>query len=116
MPSQKPSLVLPGISVNQQIMIAFFFVVLQGSRMGLPQHPVTLTPEQIGSLNGLLADMRHNVNNCLQLVMAATEIVARKPELAERYMGNLINQSRRITAEMMAFSDHFEAKLGITRE
>jgi C-terminal processing protease CtpA/Prc len=39
--------------------------------MPVPTEPVTLTREQIDSLNNQLAEMRHAVNNHLSLVAAA---------------------------------------------
>ena len=52
--------------------------------MPLPNQPVTLNVEQIGELNKKLATLRHDVNNNLALVVAAAEIIRRKPESAER--------------------------------
>ncbi len=80
--------------------------------MGLPLTPITLAPEQVGELNRKLADMRHNVNNYLSLVTAAAEIVARKPDMAERLMATLIEQPNRIIEEIRKFSDDFEKTVG----
>ena len=37
--------------------------------MGMPQTPVTLTPEQVAELNEKLATTRHDINNNLSLIM-----------------------------------------------
>jgi hypothetical protein len=83
--------------------------------MGLPNHPVTLTPEQIAELNGKLADLRHNVNNYLALIIAATELIRRRPETAPRLVASLDDPPQRITAEVKGFSDQLEKALEITR-
>jgi hypothetical protein len=84
--------------------------------MALPENTVALSPDQIAELNKKLSAMRHNVNNHLALIIAATELLKRKPELAERMLGNIMQQPERIISEVRAFSDEFEAALGITRE
>ncbi len=86
--------------------------VLKLRAMGLPLTPITLAPEQVSELNRKLADMRHNVNNYLSLVTAAAEIVARKPDMAERLMATLIEQPNRIIEEIRKFSDDFEKTVG----
>jgi hypothetical protein len=83
--------------------------------MGAPNHPVTLTPEQIVELNQKLADMRHNVNNHLSLIVAAAELIRRKPEAATRFLGSLADPPEKITAELKAFSAQLEKALQITR-
>ncbi len=84
--------------------------------MVLPNEPVTLSPEEIRVLSHKLAEMRHNVNNCLALVTAAAEVVARKPDMAERLMANLIEQPHKIVDQIQAFSQEFEERLKIQRE
>ena len=84
--------------------------------MSLPDKPLALTPEQVAELNEKLSTMRHNVNNHLALIVAAAELLKRKPELAERMLDNIIKQPDRIIAEVRTFSDDFEAILGIRRD
>lgn len=84
--------------------------------MGLPENTVALSPDQIAELNKKLSAMRHNVNNHLALIVAATELLKRKPELAERMLGNIMQQPERIISEVRAFSEDFESALGIRRE
>ena len=85
------------------------------ANMQLPQHPVTLTPEQIQELNARLSTLRHNVNNNLSLIVAATELLRRKPEMAARFLGSLQDPPQRITEEVKRFSDELEKVLGIVR-
>jgi hypothetical protein len=84
--------------------------------MVLPEKPIALEPEQIAELNKKLSVMRHNVNNYLALVVAASELLKRKPELAPRMIENIMQQPERVITEMRAFSEAFEAILGISRK
>lgn len=83
--------------------------------MALPEQPVTLSPEQIEELNNTLSKMRHNVNNHLALIVAGTELIRRKPEVAAKFLDSMSQQPDRITAEIRAFSDVFEAACQIRR-
>ncbi len=84
--------------------------------MALPQTPVTLTPEQIEELNEKLSKTRHDVNNCLSLIVAAIELTRRKPELAARMTDTIAQQPDKIINELRDFSAEFEKTFGITRE
>lgn len=78
-----------------------------------PCQPAALTSAQIEELNKQLATMRHDINNHLSLMMAAVELVRRKPEAAERMAGTLSEQPMKITQAMKKFSGEFEAAMGI---
>jgi hypothetical protein len=82
--------------------------------MGAPSQAVTLTPEQIAELNTKLADFRHNVNNHLSLIMTATELMRRKPELAARLLESLVEPPQRIQREVKSISDELQKALQIT--
>lgn len=84
--------------------------------MAMPQTPVTLTPEQVAELNEKLATTRHDINNNLSLIVAAVELLRRKPELAPRMIESISQQPDKIIAQMRAFSAEFEQTLGITKE
>ena len=84
--------------------------------MGLPQNPVTLTPAQVEELNAKLSDARHNVNNYLSLIVAATELIRRKPEMTPRMLETVGQQPDKITSELRKVSELFEQTLGITRD
>ncbi len=75
--------------------------------------PIVLTPSQVETLNQQLSMMRHSVNNHLSLVMAAVELVRRKPEAVERMSGTLTEQPDKIAEAMKKFSAEFELALGI---
>jgi hypothetical protein len=83
--------------------------------MGLPSQPVTLTVEALGELNRQLANMRHDINNNLSLIVAAAELMRHKPAVAERMMNTLAEQPGKITTAINKFSATFEQALGITR-
>ncbi|MGV3757867.1 MAG: hypothetical protein ACO1QS_20995 [Verrucomicrobiota bacterium] len=84
--------------------------------MGLPSEPQTLTPEQVAEINSKLSEMRHDINNYLSMIIAATELVKRKPESAERFLEMIALQPPRITSSMQSFSTEFEKLLKIERE
>lgn len=83
--------------------------------MPLPTEPATLTASEIEELNKQLATMRHDINNHLSLIMAAVELVRRKPDALERMSGTLLEQPARISEAMLKFSASFERAFGITR-
>jgi hypothetical protein len=83
--------------------------------MAVPEQAITVTPQQIEQLHQKLAKMRHNVNNNLSLVVAALELIRRKPEMAERLLDNISQQPEKIITELKAFSEEFEKALNISR-
>ncbi len=83
--------------------------------MQLPDQSVTLTPAEISELSDHLASLRHNVNNCVSLIIATAELLQRKPDLAARFVSSLAEQPSRITEEVKGFSDKLEKALRITR-
>lgn len=83
--------------------------------MTLPDQPVTLSVEQIAELNQALSKMRHDINNYLSLVMAATELIRTKPEMLARMGAALSEQPARVEAAVRAFSAQFESTFGIKR-
>jgi predicted nucleic acid-binding Zn-ribbon protein len=83
--------------------------------MTLPSEPVTLTVEQIAALNRELSNMRHDINNNLSLIMAATELIRHKPQTIERMTETLNEQPRKVSDAMTKFSAEFEQVFGIKR-
>ncbi len=84
--------------------------------MALPQTPITLTPEQVAQLHARLAVTRHDINNHLALIVAAVELMRRKPEIVPRMIESLSQQPDKIIAQLRAFSADFEKTLSITQE
>ena len=74
---------------------------------------VQLTVEQVQELNQKLSTMRHDINNHLSLILAATELIRHKPQMAERMMATLAEQPAKITDSLGKFSAEFEAAFGL---
>jgi len=83
--------------------------------MRTPSQPVQLSVEEIQELNHKLSTLRHDINNHLSLIMAATELIRHKPQMAERMMVTLTEQPPKISAAIAKFSSEFETLFGITR-
>lgn len=84
--------------------------------MPLPNEPVTLNVEQIGELKQKLANMRHEVNNNLSLIIAATEIIRSQPDRAATMLKGLAEKPQKIAEAVAQFSRELEAALQIRRE
>ncbi len=83
--------------------------------MQLPTSPVTLSVEQIDMLNRHLSTVRHDINNCLALVVAAAELTRMNPEMADRLMGKVLEQPPKISDNIRLFSGEWEKLMGITK-
>jgi len=83
--------------------------------MPLPTESATLTAAEVDELSKQLSTMRHDINNHLSLIMAAVELVRRKPEALERMASTLVEQPARVSEAMANFSASFERTLGIKR-
>jgi hypothetical protein len=84
--------------------------------MGLPNQPVTLTPQQVAEFSKRLSDLRHNINNNLSLIVAAAELIRFKPDAAVQLAGTLAEQPPKIMEELKKFSAEFEKILVITKD
>lgn len=84
--------------------------------MALPNQPVSVTPQQIAELDRKLANMRHNINNHLGLIVAACELIRVKPDAASRVLENMLAQPDKIINELRGFSDDLEKVLSITHD
>lgn len=83
--------------------------------MGLPTQPVTLSPEQIESLSRRVATLRHDINNHLSLIVAATELIRYNPDMLKRMSATLAEQPPKISDEITRFCGELEKLLTITR-
>lgn len=84
--------------------------------MHMPSQPVQLSVEQIQDLNQKLSTMRHDINNHLSLIMAASDLIRHKPQMTERMMVTILEQPPKITAAIAKFSAEFESAFGISRK
>lgn len=82
--------------------------------MGLPDAPLTLSPAEIVELNHKLSTMRHNINNHLALIVAAVEVIKRKPEMGPKLLENMAQQPDKIINEVRKFSLDFEHTLRLS--
>jgi hypothetical protein len=82
--------------------------------MPVSTQTVHLSVEQVQDLNHKLSTMRHDINNHLSLMLAATELIRHKPQMAERMMATLCEQPPKISASIAKFSAEFDAALGIS--
>jgi hypothetical protein len=69
---------------------------------------VHLTAEQARELHKLLSECRHNVNNCVSLIMSAMELAQLKPDSAEKMMRTATDQSKKVAEEVIRYSEEFE--------
>jgi len=82
--------------------------------IAIPEN-VALSATEIQELNQQLATMRHDINNYVSLMMAAVELVQRKPEALPRMTPTLVDQPAKIADAVRRFSRTFEARFGIQR-
>ncbi len=83
--------------------------------MSLPLQPVTLSAEQVGELKKKLADLRHDINNNVALMLSAIEMMRRRPESFEKMLESMARQPHRINETVVQFSRALEEALQITR-
>lgn len=60
--------------------------------------------------------MRHEINNQLALVVAALELIRFRPELRDKMLETVAQQSPKILAEVAKFSAEFENTFGIAHD
>lgn len=83
--------------------------------MSSPSEPVTLTAEQVAELKSNLADLRHDINNNVALILSAIEMMRRRPETFEKMLDSMARQPHRITEAVLQFSKALESALQIAR-
>lgn len=77
---------------------------------------IILTKEQVQELNEKLSNMRHNINNYLSLIVAASEVIRINPSALPRMLPTFKEQPDRIINEIRNFSEEFEKTLGINKK
>jgi aspartokinase len=96
--------------------LAFGHLLAMIYSMPLPIEPVTLSVEEVAELKQLLSTMRHDVNNHLSLMMAAVELIRRKPESAERMWKTMSEQPAKITDAIAEFSHKIEIAVHLRKD
>jgi hypothetical protein len=72
-----------------------------------------LTPAEIAEIHQRLSSFCHNVNNHLSLIMAATDLMRRKPEATERALEAMRVPPEEIARELRCFRSDLEKILGL---
>jgi hypothetical protein len=81
--------------------------------MGLSTEPVWLEVAQVEELARHFSSFRHDVNGCLSLVVAATELIRYNPDVVKRMAATLVEQPPRIAGKTIEFVGECERVLGI---
>ena len=81
--------------------------------MAAPEQPLTLDVAQIEELARHFSSFRHDVNGCLSLIVAATELIRYNPDVIKRMAGTLVDQPPRIAGKVREFVAECERTLGL---
>ena len=81
--------------------------------MDLPKEPITLSVPQVEDLSRHFSTFRHDVNGCLALVVAATELIRYNPDVLKRMANTLIEQPPKIAGKVREFIEQCERTLGL---
>ena len=81
--------------------------------MDSPKQAVTLDVPQIEELSRHFSSLRHDVNGCLALIVAATELIRYNPGVLKRMSTTLIEQPPRIAGKVREFIEYCERSLGL---
>lgn len=81
--------------------------------MALPSQPVTFAVADIEELSRQFSAFRHDVNGCLALVVAATELIRYNPDVAKRMTATLVEQPPKIAGKLREFIEYCERALGL---
>ena len=79
--------------------------------MSLQSEPVTLSAEQVAELKRNLADLRHDINNNVALILSAIEMIRRRPDTFDKMVESLGRQPHRINEAVVRFSKALESTL-----
>ncbi|HTV41048.1 MAG TPA: hypothetical protein VMF08_10765 [Candidatus Sulfotelmatobacter sp.] len=77
--------------------------------------PVTLSAEQVAELKRNLADLRHDINNNVALMLSAVEMMRRRPETFDKMLESIGRQPHRITEAVVQFSKALERALQVVK-
>src|SRR5688572_32348707 len=79
--------------------------------MDLPKQSITLDVPQVEELSRHFSTFRHDVNGCLALVVAATELIRYNPDVLKRMANTLIEQPPKIAGKVREFIEQCERTL-----
>jgi len=81
--------------------------------MASSKKAVRLSPRKVSEIERKLADLRHDVNNNLTLIVAAAEIIRHRPEQAEKFWESLMQKPMKVADRVTQFSNDLEKTLRI---
>ena len=81
--------------------------------MDLPTQSVMLEVPQVEDLTRHFSSFRHDVNGCLALVVAATELIRYNPDVVKRMAQTLVEQPPKIAGKVREFVEQCERALGL---
>jgi hypothetical protein len=81
-----------------------------------PTKSVTLSVQQVEELSRHFSSFRHDVNGCLSLIVAATELIRYNPAVLGRMSGTIVEQPPRIAGKVSEFLQQCERTLGLRHE
>ena len=67
-----------------------------------------MSPQEIAELFKQLSNARHDINNALSLIAAATELIRMRPELLTKMLATLNDQPSKITSSLQEFSQRLD--------
>lgn len=82
---------------------------------GLPQAPVTLSPEQLSALDLRLTELERNIQTHLDPLIVLSRVARTAPEQLQSRAAELAPAGPKISAEIQKFSADLDATLGIQR-
>lgn len=82
--------------------------------MDSPTTPLTLDVPQVEDLSRHFSSFRHDVNGCLALIVAATELIRYNPSVLQRMSGTMVEQPPKIAGKVQEFIRHCERVLGLS--
>ena len=81
--------------------------------MDSPTLPVNLEKAQVEELCRHFSSFRHDVNGCLALVVAATELIRYNPAVLARMANTLVEQPPKIAGKLQEFVQQCERVIGV---
>src|SRR6187399_1284434 len=83
--------------------------------MDLPKQTITLDLPKLEELSRYFSTFRHDVNGCLALVVAATELIRYNPDVLKRMSNTLIEQPPKIAGKVRELVEQCERTLTLRK-
>jgi hypothetical protein len=110
--------------INERVRQKTFGIGLRASLLSIAPHPIVakmlpptqavrLEVDQVEDLARHLSSFRHDVNGCLSLIVAATELIRYNPDVVKRMAATLVEQPPRVAGKTREFVQECERVLGM---